>query len=183
MQVTETRRVVTFASHPCNRPDLPRVPHCKSGCWPKFSSSWKLSRYAVTAFNGGASASRPRYHSGAKKSRFLLLLSGVLPHGHHAVHGRLQLLWITGTNREYGKWVELRLPQDIPVVRGQRRSTGLPRCRDDFGELHCIHTAAGKNFVRILHQPNAVGRIHQIVGGDHRPLTAVVCPRLLSTPN
>src|SRR5208283_2242683 len=71
---------------------------------------------------------------------------------------------------------------DIPVVRGQRWSAGLPCIGNDLRKLHRIHAAPGERLMLILHEPNAVSRIQHIVDGDHRPSSPVTRLRLLAIP-
>ena len=62
-----------------------------------------------------------------------LILAVFFPHRHHPVHGRLQLLRIANTFREYFKRLEFSRASDPPVVCGQRWPTGLARRGNDLG--------------------------------------------------
>ena len=119
------------------------------------------------------------------KSLFLLLpfLTVFFPHRHHSVPGRLQLLRIANTIEVQGKPAGLRRhSSDKPIVRWQRRSTGLACRGNDLRKVHRVHAAASERLMLIPQKPETVPRIPHVIGGDYRPLPCVVQCWLLAIP-
>src|SRR5579862_57547 len=68
------------------------------------------------------------------------------------------------------------------LLGGRRRTASSARRRNYWRQVYRPHAAARQHFVRILHQPDAVVRVHNYIGRDYNPLIGVVGSGLLAIP-
>lgn len=102
---------------------------------------------------------------------------------HHAIPGRLKLLWIADTGEKHETHVSRKGSVcKTAIVFRQWWPARSSRQRNRGRELKGIHAAACQGLVRILQQPGAVVTFLNQVGGDNCPLATILRRSLLAIP-